>query len=115
MEECEDLVCHAAELAYEFQVESLTTYTFEENERLLSKHIMRLWSNFAKFSDPNGSLKPGDTYGDNDAYWPLFEDSSDSNGYKVLQITADKDFVMDTPFDDECDFWDDLDVYAKLF
>ena len=54
---CEDLVCHAAELAYEFQVETLTTYTFEENERILSKHIMRLWSNFAKFSNPNGNLQ----------------------------------------------------------
>ena len=56
MTECEDLVCHAAELAYEFQVESLTIFEFEEDERTLSRHMMRLWSNFAKHGNPNGDI-----------------------------------------------------------
>jgi len=33
--------------------------------------------------------------------------------YKALQLTAEGDSVMDEPYEDYCDFWDDLDAYAE--
>ena len=30
-----------------------------------------------------------------------------------MQLTAEGDSVMDEPYEDYCDFWDDLDAYAE--
>ena len=51
---CYDRVCHAAEIAYLFGVESLTEFQFTYNEEELSSRLIKYWSNFAKYSDPNG-------------------------------------------------------------
>ena len=67
---CFDKVCHAAELAYVFNVEDLTTYAYTSNERFLSKRMVWYWTNFAKYGTPNGSgmqvgvifLKSGQVY-----------------------------------------------------
>ena len=54
---CNDKVCHSAEVAYEFDVSSLLNYDYTEKEKDLSTHMLTLWSNFAKYGNPNGNVQ----------------------------------------------------------
>ena len=49
---CFDKVCHAAELAYLFGIETLTTFEFTQGERELSDRMISYWTNYAKYGDP---------------------------------------------------------------
>ncbi|CAK8694998.1 crystal protein-like [Clavelina lepadiformis] len=125
---CFDRVCHAAELAYLFNVEQMTTFTFTEEERVFSKRLIWYWTNFAKYGNPNGPpatirakdivktsvIEDGGQVGAK--AWSTFgEYGTPENDYKALQLQANGDFEMRQPYKDICDFWDNVDAYADHY
>lgn len=104
--ECFDRVCHAADLAYVFGIESLTEFEYTDEERQLSKRMIEYWTNFAKYSNPNGEDGTSELM-----EWPRF--NSGATDYTALQMKGSGDELMLNPFEESCAFWDDLDAYTK--
>lgn len=50
---CYDKVCHCAELPYVFNMDTLTKYSFSDEEDSLANLLIKYWSNFAKYGNPN--------------------------------------------------------------
>lgn len=118
---CYDKVCHAAELPYVFNMENLTTYRYEEDERIMSARMAYYWTNFAKYGNPNGDpgkvnnknrLEPTEANDLQVVYWPKFkEDGSDD--FHAMHISAGLgDYVITNLYKDDCDFCDSLNSYG---
>uniref|UniRef100_H2XX17 Carboxylesterase type B domain-containing protein n=2 Tax=Ciona intestinalis TaxID=7719 RepID=H2XX17_CIOIN len=114
--QCFYRVCHAAELAYLFNVEPLTTFEYTEEEKVLSERFAWYWTNFAKRAHPNGKTSKYELTSENvqETQWPQFNNNGGAN-YQALQIRAAGDFVMDRPYEEICRFWDELDAYAEHY
>ena len=50
--------CHADELLYLFSMIPFVDMIPNEQDKVVSRHMVNLWTNFATFGDPNG---PGNT------------------------------------------------------
>jgi acetylcholinesterase len=80
-----------------------------QSERVLSQKIIKYWSNFARFSNPNGN---GSSDSANLENWPLFkllqpgQDSNQSKAY--LNLNADRIYVDYSLRADYCVFWNYL-------
>jgi len=47
--------------------------------------------------------------------WPKFRDvSSRRPKYQALEFLAERDSVVEQPYEEPCNFWDSLNVYSKL-
>lgn len=51
---CYDLSCHSADLPYLFDMDTLTEFAFTEAESLLADKMIKYWTEFARFGNPNG-------------------------------------------------------------
>ncbi|XP_078495956.1 crystal protein-like [Ciona intestinalis] len=106
---CYDLVCHSAELPYLFDVDKLTDLSFTDEEQVLANNMIKYWSNFAKSGNPNQMSR--DFLNTTTEYWPtLFETEGH---YSSLQISASQLSVLTDYVSNQCDFFDELDLYLK--
>ena len=118
LEECEEAVCHMEELPFVFhsadkldkcirnRLGSLrkTGFQFTEEEEMLSKSMIRFWTNFAKDLDPNGASESN-----SESTWPAF--TANDPSYIIFDSIP---LVTKTdPFQDICEFWDTFGYVVK--
>jgi carboxylesterase type B len=53
---CNNYSCHGGELVYVFHTASLGGYKFTADEIVLSDTLIRYWTNFARYGNPNGDF-----------------------------------------------------------
>ncbi len=113
--ECDDFVCHMAELPFIFHTDERSfvckkspfrkkTNKFTKEEEALSLSMIEYWTNFAKHLSPNGP--------DNNSVgvkWPPF--AIDDPQYMIFDTPAIK--TVKDPFSHICDFWDNLGYFVK--
>nr|CAB3219683.1 acetylcholinesterase precursor [Phallusia mammillata] len=74
---------------------------YDDVDRLVSRRMMRYWTNFAKYGDPNGDL---DETLESDEYWSPF----DSSRQQYLEISAHEDIIRSPlTYPMQCAFWED--------
>ncbi|MDX6741680.1 carboxylesterase/lipase family protein [Actinocorallia sp. A-T 12471] len=73
-----------------------TRHELSGPQRVLAGHMVRYWTNFARYGDPNGE-------GGDAPYWPVYDAEADA----VLSLTAPEPAVTSTfSATHHCDFWD---------
>ena len=88
LEECTNRVCHAAELAYVFGVVELTDFEYTPEEKTLSDHMIKYWTNFAKYANPNG---PNNEVKMN---YTIYTFTERLNKIKSIVLQSDKQYVF---------------------
>ncbi|KAH6922837.1 hypothetical protein HPB50_019839 [Hyalomma asiaticum] len=92
-------VIHGEELAFVFGVPLNDTYSYSEEDKNLSRRLMRYWANFAKTGNPNlsGDGSPESTH------WPLRTDSLKQ--HLVLDVNESVGCAYREAY---CKFWEDV-------
>ena len=93
--------CHAAELPFVFN----NTDFGDPNQEKLSEQMMVYWTDFAKFSTPNGV--------DREVVWKPFSRPD----YDVVHLKTENEnknlYENTDELSDVCDFWDGLAAYLR--
>ncbi|KAK6962801.1 acetylcholinesterase [Biomphalaria glabrata] len=90
-------VLHADEIWFVFGHPFNSSLSFTEEERQLSKDMMRYWGNFAKTGNPN---EPGTMH------WPLFKDGEQAYLNFTISSTPGSYYLGHAPRVQQCAFWD---------
>ncbi|KAL9651712.1 hypothetical protein ABK040_009327 [Willaertia magna] len=100
---CVGHVCHGAELPFVFHSIGMSNNSkmpgmvFSKDEELLSRNIVKYWTNFVKFGNPNGQLKDNAL-----TVWPVYTEQSPTT---LMLRTPNCDIVNDYR-QEYCNEWD---------
>ncbi|KAM4663289.1 cholinesterase-like [Discoglossus pictus] len=94
-------VIHGAEIPILFGKPLIESHNYTNEEKVLSKRMMKFWANFARHGNPNGDGEEGFN-------WPLY--SSGEQKYAVLKL--DHSEVQEKLNSRHCQFWNIY--YPKL-
>ncbi|KAL1777558.1 cholinesterase, partial [Sigmodon hispidus] len=87
-------VIHGYEIEFVFGLPLERRVNYTRAEELLSRSIMKRWTNFAKYGDPNGTQK-------NSTMWPVFT----STEQKYLTLNTEKPRINSKLRAQQCQFW----------
>ena len=89
---------HSSELIYVFNMQSLL---WTEGEKNLSLQMVRYWTKFARYGNPNGV---------GDLRWPAYSNSSDT----LLVLDTPEVFNESNVNSEKCNFWDKQDLPSSF-
>jgi acetylcholinesterase len=101
-------VCHADEISFVFGEPLNLSLPFKYEERVFSRKLLKYWSNFAKYADPNGPMDDisTQTLRTSVETWPLYEIVQNTDqGKKYLSLNANEISVGTNFRADYCAFW----------
>lgn len=90
-------VMHGDEIMFVFGEPFYTKLNYTYQEKILSKKILKYWSNFVRYSNPNGKndlfCSNSSCYGEDLEYWPKYnieKNSLNDTQKAYLNLNADK-------------------------
>jgi len=94
---CVGHVCHGADLPFVFNTALLPDMHFNKEEEQLSVSLIQYWTNFVKYSNPNGPNNNG-----TNVEWPRFS----ANSRKTMLLKTPTNQVTTNYNQKYCDEWD---------
>ena len=106
-------VLHADEIQFTFGQSLYKSLNFTKSERIFSRKLLKYWSNFGRFDNPNGQRKnvlniSTPSLNTHIEPWPKYRvllDSTNDKQKAYLELNADKNTIGYNLRSDFCSFW----------